>query len=1042
MNLRRTCVFLGLVLCASLTLAQGVTTGALTGVTTDISGAVMPGVNIDARHEPTGTSYTVVSDSQGRFNIQNVKAGGPYSVMASLEGFQPGTASDVYVSLGEAVRLTFAMELSTVTETVTVVGESNPLITPSRTGAASNVSTETIEDLPTIQRSFNDFARTNPFFVVSSDNEDPAAISVAGRNSRYNNIQIDGAVNNDLFGLSDQGTPGGQADTTPISLDAIQELQLVLADFDVRNGGFSGGGINAITRSGTNRHKGSVFYFGRDDSLIGDGPELLGEPGTLDEEQYGFRVGGPLSKDKIFYFVNGEQTSRDAPTGWSLDGATGQCFGNCTAEHRAAAARFQGILGSQYSFDPGAVSELTRPTESDKFFIRFDFNIGDSHQLTLRHNFVDGANLINRPNAFTYEWDSEAYDFSSETNSTVAQFNSVFGSNKFNEARLTFQTIKDRRPGVVDFPFVEVEKIFVGVGSADEYEAGTEPFSTANALDQEVFEINDDFTWITGNHTLTFGTHNEFFTFDNLFIQNAKGSYEFLSMDEFEEGLAWRYNYTIVNEGQSPTQEFDVNQLGFYAGDQWAVKPNLTLNFGLRVDVPFFPDDPSFNPFVLETYGFSTSEMPDGEEMWQPRFGFNWDIGSDGRQQLRGGGGIFAGRSPYVWISNQYARTGIEQTFIQASCRPGCIPFNPDPNNQPVDPPGGSPSFGEFNLIDPSFQFPQVLRVNLAYDRQLPWWDLVGSIEMVWSEMQEDIDYQDLNITPTGQTRGFDGRPLFTKVDPAVTGAYLIKNTSDGGANNYAVKVERPFRRGVSGFVSYAYGDTSVVNDGSSSRAVSNFQFNEQFNPNQATENRSDYSVRHRFNASLAYQFNADSRWPTTLSGFYNLQSGRPYSYIYAFQVSQLNNDNYFNNDVFYVPSGPDDVIITNGTWEQLDRWISSDSCLNDNRGTYVPRNRCKAPWFHTLDIRVAQDIPIRKTHLQLTMDILNVVNIFDEDSGTRRYVNFDAAGDIDFIGETDDGRPIYGLTSSVTDPENNARYETDSRVSRWRMQLGIRWTF
>jgi outer membrane receptor protein involved in Fe transport len=352
-----------------------------------------------------------------------------------------------------------------------------------------------------------------------------------------------------------------------------------------------------------------------------------------------------------------------------------------------AAERFETIL-SRYNFNPGDTAELVRPTESDKFFLRFDFNIGDDHQLTLRHNYVDASNLINRPSSTTYEWDSEGYDFNSETNSSVAQINSVFGTSKFNEGRVTLQSVKDRRPGVSFFPWVEVEEIEVS-GSADEYEAGTEPFSTRNSLDQDVIEIHDDFTWLLGDHTLTLGTHNEFFTFDNLFVQNAFGSYEFTDMTYFEQGLAREWEWTTIREGFSPSQEFDVNQFGIYGGDQWAVKPNLTLTYGLRLDVPFFPDDPSRNPLTEELYGLRTDQMPDGEELWQPRVGFNWDIRSDGQQQLRGGLGLFAGRTPYVWISNAYARTGVEQIFWSFDCdqffergdplRDGCLEFNPDP---------------------------------------------------------------------------------------------------------------------------------------------------------------------------------------------------------------------------------------------------------------------------------------------------------------------------------------------------------------------------
>ncbi len=1035
----RALVFLGLALCASLAFGQGLTTGVLSGVVTDADNAVLPGVTVEAVHIDTGTRYSGQTGGDGQFSFQNVRPG-PYVVSASLEGFHPQEITDSIVTLGETTVLSFRLELETVTETVTVVGESNPLITPSRTGNASNISTGQIESLPNIDRGFNDFARLNPFMVPQAENEDPDAISVAGRSTRFNNIQIDGAVNNDLFGLADSGTPGGQTETPPISMDAVAEMKLVVADYDVRNGGFTGGSINAITRNGTNAFKGSVFYYALDQDLVGDGKEELGEPGQFDEEQYGFRIGGPMIKDKAFFFANGEIGERNTATGWSLDGASGQCFGGCDPFVQAQAARFKNILQSRYGFDPGPLNELVRPTSSDRWFLRFDFNAGTQHQITARWNYVDAANLINRPGSSTYEWDSEGYDINNKTNSLVAAVNSTFGSNKFNEFRLTYQTVEDRRPPVSVFPWIEVEDLNRDLGYFEEFEAGSEPFSVRNALDQNVIELTDNFTWLMGNHTLTIGTHNEFFNFDNLFIQNAFGAYEFSNMDDFEAGTAWRYRWTFVNPGQSESQKFDVSQWGFYGGDQWAVKPNLTLTYGLRVDIPFFPDEPSYNQFTVDTYGVATNNMPDGEQLWQPRFGFNWDVGNDGQQQLRGGLGVFAGRTPYVWISNQYARTGIEQTFVEAR---GEISFNPDPFGQPPEDAAGALSTGEFNLIDPGFKFPQVVRYNLAYDRQLPWWDLVGTAELIYTDSLEEIDYKDLNITETGETIPFDGRPLFTRVDPDVSGAYFITNTDRGDSTNFALKLEKPYRGGMWGFVSYAYGDSNVVNDGTSSRAVSNFQYNEQLNPNDAIASRSDFSVEHRFNASVAYRFNDNSRWPTTVSAFYNLQSGRPYSYIYGSQnFRSINQDNYYSNDLLYVPAGPDDVEITNGTWAELDAFISSEECLNSNRGGIVKRNDCDAPWIHTLDIHLAQDIPIKNTHIQVTFDILNFMNLLDRNAGSVSYANFNTLTPISYDGINDAGKPIYELDRVITDPDNNNKYDFHSLQSRWRMKWGIRWTF
>ena len=1028
-------------LCAALVLAPvafgQTTTGAISGmVTAQADGSALPGAQITATYEPTSTRYSTVSGADGRFRILGVRVGGPYNVSASMDGFHTQTADGISISLGEDANLKFQLQLESVAETVIVVGESTPLINSGRTGAASNVTAEALESLPTIDRGFNDFARTNPFFTIGSENEDPDAISVAGRSSRYNSISIDGSVNNDLFGLADTGTPGGQSGTTPISLDAIQELELVIADFDVRNGGFSGGGINAVTRNGTNDWKGSVFYYTRDRDFFGDGPDELGTFGVFDEDQYGFRLGGPISRDKVFFFVNADIEDRTTGSGWSIDGSTGQQFGAGSGGLVEEANRFRQAVQNIFGFDPGGLSENARDDPSDKFFGRLDFNLNDSHNLTFRHNFVDAARDVNRPDADTYEFPSETYDFQTETNSTVLQLNSVFGSNAFNEARIAFQTIEDRRAGRdgLRAPWIEVEDVD---GSGDfEFEAGTERFSHRNALDTEVLEIHNDFTWLKGNHTVTFGTHNELFSFDNLFIQNALGSYEFEDLDQLESGIAREFEFTVIPPGFSDTQNFDVNQLGFYVGDQWAVKDNLTVTLGLRVDVPFFPDSPTFNPEAFQRFGFRTDDIPDGEQLWQPRFGFNWDIEGNGRSQLRGGAGIFAGRTPYVWISNQYARTGIEQQFIACDDQP----VNPNPDTQ--DPSCGlnNPGGGEFNFIDPDFQFPQVARYNLAYDRTLPWWNLVASAEVVFTDSIEEIDYANVGLNRIGTT--FDGRPEYD--DGA--DAFLIRNTSEGEATNFALKLERPFSDGLWGFVSYAYNDAEVVNEGTSSRAVSNFSFNEAFDPNNVGPSTSDFEVEHRFNASLSYRFNRDKSYPTTVSMFYNHQSGRPFSWLmgsdgFGFGFSSYNGDGTTGNDLAFVPATEADVVITGGgTWAQLDAFINANAVLNAARGGLTERNADRGPWSHSLDVSIAQDIPVGKGRFQLTFDLINLGNLLDDDSGLVRYAEFNAITPWELEGVTNDGRPILSLRNVARGTED--LYRIHNTNSRWRGKIGIRYSF
>jgi hypothetical protein len=1022
------------VLWAGLAQAQGVTTGSLSGVVIDPTGAVVPGVSVVATFVPTNTRYATVTDMEGRFRILNVKVGSPYKVTASLPGFQTAEATDVAVRLGEDTYLTFNLQLEAATGEILVVSESSPLIGPLKMGVTSSVSEASIDALPSADRNLYDFARTNPVFTTYSPGEDSTVLSVSGRNNRYNNISIDGSVNNDVFGLAGSGTPGGQTESQPISLDAVQELQLVTSSYDVRQGGFTGGSLNVITKSGTNEWSGSVYGYYADDSFVNDIDEL-GELGTFEDEEYGFTLGGRLVRDKAFFFVNYEHRDLNEPTGYSMDGSGGVCYLDC--EYTDEAAEFRNYVIDTYGYDPGGLGQVTVEKPNDKFFVRFDFNLNASNNLTLRHNYIDASKYVIRPDYDYWQFANNGYDFLNETNSTVAQWNSVWGDGYFNELRVTYQTIRDnRRSPTQAFPTIEITN---PDGDFSSWQAGFEPFSTANALDQDIIEITNDFTFFAGDHEIIIGTHNELYSFDNLFIQQSYGAYEFDTLDDFYAGTASQFDYTYPNDPANPSDTFDMYQFGLYAGDTWRVKPNLTLVYGLRLDIPTFPDNPEYNPLVEDVFGVRTDNVPDGNLLWSPRIGFNWDISGDSSKQLRGGVGLFTGRTPFVWISNNYGRTGTRQTTIRAF---GEIPFNPDPNDQPTD--IGGASTQDVNTVDPDFEFPQTWRANLAYDHKLPWWDVVASAEVMYAKSVNEVTWQDLNLVQSGEFLPFDGRPIYEERSGTFSGNYYLTNTSKGDALNATIKLEKPYSAANAfwGSVAYAYGESNVVNDGTSSRAVSNFQYNEAADPNNPPLSTSDFEVRHRVTANINYEFNRSSRWSTVLSVFWNHQAGRPYMNIYNYDFPSINQDNYPLNDLLYVPSGADDVVITNGTWDQLNAYLEAYG-LGKYKGQIAPRNSLRQPYVTQTDLAIRQNIPVPgKSSLQVLLDIYNFWNLIDDDSGRVRYVNFGTISPVSYEGVTDDGKPIYELRSIVTDPDNTSLYSVDNIRSRWRARLGVRWSF
>lgn len=1006
-------------------LGQTVTTGILSGLVVDETGGVLPGATVTATHNPTGTTDEAVTNSDGSFLIPYVRVGGPYSVVISLSGFRTQERTNLTVKLGEDLHLEFKLPLATVSETVTVEAELDPMISPSRTGPAANVSQTQIQNLPTVARSLEDFARTSPYFTPTPNNADPSALSVAGRNNRYNNVQIDGAVNNDLFGLAPTGTPGGQTESQPISIDAIEELQLVVAPYDVRQGGFSGGGVNAITKSGSNTLAGTAYYLSRNQKLVGDSVEGRAF-GTFSEKIGGGSVGGPIMRNRAFYFGNFEVIRKQLPSGFSVGGGSGQDFGRASEANRIVT-----VLESRYGYDPGGLDQFIRGVDNNKFFVRGDFNLGSGHKLTARHNFIDATNDIGRPDLTEFFFPDYFYHFRNKTNSSVAQVNSTIGR-MFNELRVTYQRVRDQRDGDTRFPSLQIE---LGSGTGGGlFRAGRERSSTANELDQDIVEITDDFTFVRGAHTVTLGTHNEFFKFRNFFIQNTFGYYTFANVDNFEAGFAQAYQFAYSNTGDArQAARFGVRQYSGYAGDQWKAAPGLTLTYGIRMDAPVFPDTPVRNTVTERVFGMRTDLTPEGVT-WSPRMGFNYNLGGNDRQQIRGGIGVFAGRTPYVWLSNQYTGTGLEFTRITVNFNAANqIPFVPDPDAQPRS--LGTAAVNEVNLLDPDYKYPQVMRWNLAYDRSM--FGLTTSAELLYSKTLQDIYYKNLNYAPTGQTRP-DGRPIVAQVDRTFSNAILLTNSDLGNQWTAAFKVDRPLRGGFFGSGSYLYGRSNTVHDGGSSTAFSNWRFLfVRDNPNTPVLGISNFDIRHRVNAAASYQVPVGGGVRATASLFYNLQSGRPFSTTFS---NDMNGD-FQDNDIIYVPRDANEVIVTGGTWEELNAYIEADSSMKNFRGVIPERNTGRGPWTNSLDFRLAFDLPVQRRSVQLTLDVQNFANLLGNEWGLVRFPNFNEISPVRFDGiDAATGKMIYNLTpmKAMTFRE----FQTDDPRSRWQAQMGIRFRY
>ncbi len=1020
------------------------TTGGLQGVVNMRSDkSPLPGASVEAIHVPTGTRYSAVTGPNGRFNILNVRVGGPYTLTAKLAGFRTETLKNVDVALGEKRNLTFDMDLESVQQAVEVTAESMPIISPDRMGSASAVPESEIKVLPTIRRQFQDFARLNPYVNVAPGDSTQTSISISGKNNRYNTIQIDGAVNNDLFGLAATGTPGGQTDTQPIALDAIQEIQVAVSPYDIKQGGVTGGAINAITRSGSNEFHGSAYGAIRNENWTGSKvPQAHGDAvdrpiASFKSDQVGARLGGRILRDKLFFFASAERNKLSAPTGASADGSTSNSYFD-----PAGAAQFRSVLIDKYGYDPGSLGDYNQRTNADMLFGRLDLNASEKHQVTARYNYVDALSdtLGQSRSSSAYTFQGAGYTITDKTNSAVLQVNSIFGANSFNQGRLGYQTISDARAVPTAFPSVYICKNANTscTGSGTYYlVAGTERSSGANSLDQKIFEVTDDFTLVKGNHTLTIGTHNEFFSFENLFIQDVYGTYFFNTINDLSLGKAARYQIKFAN-GSDPRRptKFAAQQWGLYVGDQWRVSNSFTVNLGIRADLPRLTDSPTYNPAIYSTFGVDTTNVPSNELMISPRLGFNWNPSKSGKDQVRGGIGVFAGRTPFVWISNAYGGTGIEITGLSSTN----VTFNPDPNNPPKNFPPGTGAVSA-DTIDPNFKFPQVLRSTLAYDRELPW-GIRGTVEASFTKTLQDVFYRNINKVDSG-TKNFYGGPVYKNYNSSFSDVTYLTNTTKGEQQNLIVQLEKRFPFGLYLAGSYAYMNSKAAFEATSSVAYSNWQFQttsgDIYTP-QLT--RSFFDVPHRFTVVASESFRTGPL-NHNVGLVFTAQSGQPYSFLMGSSFPSVNGDGATGNDLLFVPQNYGDVVWkgagapTEAQWNDylamtgLDKW----------RGRVAGRNEFDAPWVHSLDFHYDIELPISVVRVQLLFDVLNLINLIDNNAGLIRVVSFQTTTPLSYSGiDSATGKPIYTVGANALN--EGRQYSTSDLRSRYQLKLGARLSF
>lgn len=1082
---------MAIMMLAAMTSSAQITTASMSGIVKDAKGEDLIGATVVAVHTTSGTSYGTITNEDGRFNINNMRVGG-YKVTVSYVGFQTLELPAATLKLGESTRFNVMLtEDSKVLEALEVVYNKNDLLTNGKSGSGTVIGVGVINSLPTISRDLTDFTRLTPQASVTSN----GGITIAGMNNRFNSVFIDGAVNNDVFGLSESGTNGGQTGVSPISVDAIEELQVVVAPYDVRQGGFAGGGINAVTRSGTNNYEGSVYGLYRNQNFAGKTPfnyptafsnaqkDSLDKTGTklADFNTYisGFRVGGPIKKDKIFFFLNGEYQNEANPTP-ALN------FGSYTGTLKQA--DIDGLvttLKSKYNYDAGTYTGLNRQTLGYKLLGKLDFNLNQKNRLTIRHSFSKSqTEIISSNSNSAINFTNSGYVLPNTTNSSAIELNTIINSKMANNLIIGYTSVfDDRDTKGQDFP-----RIIIRDGGA-RINVGTEAFSAANQLSQKILTLTDNFSLYKGKHTFTFGTHNEFYSMYNLFIRQNYGQYEYNSLADFlgdKKPRQYDRSYSllagdITGDGSKAAAEFSALQLGVYAQDDIALTKNFTISAGLRVDIPMFLTKPGVDTAYNNTHinkiatawaGTSLERtiqeaevgaMPSTKLMFAPRIGFNWDVTGEQTLKIRGGVGIFTSRLPFVWAGSAYTNNGITIGGVQLTTPPDNFKFNSDPLNQPTATSLGQkqaiPS-GEINIFDKNFKYPQVLRGSLAGDFKLPF-GFVGTLEGIYSKMLNTINYYNINFKPnsTINLNGADSRPYFSNtriVSNYGSNVYLSTNTNDGYSYNLTAQLQKNFKNGLFVNASYTYGDSRVINEGTSSQVSSQWRTMEtRSDLNNIAISRSDFALGHRVVGAASYKIEYLKHMATTVSLFYNGQSGSPFSYTVSGNLGGQEGSN--NVYLLYVPTDADlatmEFAAAGGAAEtqraNFKAFIEGDEYLKANKGKYTERNVTRTPFTNILDLKILQDFYIttkngRRHNLQVSFDVFNLGNLLNNRWGRRYFLTFDQYNVLSFTGFKDaaknDYTPIYTFRKPTADIFNPDDQGVNS--SRWQGQLGLRYSF
>ena len=1084
---KRLFFLVAMLLTMSLTALAQVTTSSLAGKVTldDANGEEVIGATIQAIHEPSGTRYAAVTNTSGRFTIQGMRTGGPYNVTVSYIGFQPKTVKGVNLQLGETYNLSVWLSEDANELAEVIVSGKASKFAAEKTGASTNINSSQIQNLPTVSRSITDVTRLSPY--------GGNGMSFAGSDGRTANFTVDGANFNNNFGLSDKLPGGGN----PISLDAIEELQVVISPYDVRQTNFIGGGVNAITKSGTNTYKASAYIYHRNENLRGDAidrEQIAGARAKDSQTTYGFTFGGPIIKDKLFIFVNGEMSK--IPT--IANRWQGSANGVADADNYISRTKLSDLqtvsnhVKNKYGYDTGSWTDFPADESNYKILARLDWNITDRHHLALRYNFTKN-NIWNAPNAtsmdggtrmsgartsqYSMSFANSMYSMENIVHSFSIDLNSRFTENLSNQFLATFSKLDDiRGTNSSEFPFVDILD-----GGDNNYMAlGYELFTYNNAVHNTIWNIKDDITYYMGAHKLTAGIMFEHQMADNQYMRNGTGYYRYNSIEDFINGAAPEiFCLTYGYGGESkPAARVQFNRPGIYAQDDWNITDNLKMTLGLRVDGLFFNNkDLMTNKAILDIdYNgrhIDTGKWPGNSITFSPRFGFTYDILGDKSLKLRGGTGLFSGRLPLVFFTNMPTNGGMVQYQAQVNAANakkmgftmdefagGMMTDIETMKNKlqslgyPMDitpEKGAAPS--SICGVDPDFKMPQVWKTSLAVDYQLPVsFPFTATVEGIFNKTLNGVSISDWSIPNVGgfaRFNGADNRPIYPAGFRTGTKAFVLENTSRGYGWSGNVTLTAQPAEYISLMAAYTHTVSKEVTGMPGSAAESAFTYvPTSEGPNNIKLHNSQYVTPDRIVASATVHDKCGNHYSLiyeTWRGGYN------YSYM---MVNDINSDGY-NYDAIYVPtdaevgvgSGNFRFVSENDKQRFMD-FVHQDSYLKKHQGEYAEAYSVYSPWVHRFDFSYKHDFKLNickaKHTLQLSLDVKNLTNLFKSSWGVMKYLNPAIGSEariLKYEGVDADGYPTFSTPAAIHG--NTETWVPNHAIGQcWYASIGVKYMF